>query len=431
MRMRSYYELLEISRSATDREIRDAYKLQAFVWHPDRFPAGTKAYTAAQARMKEINLARELLLDPVRRRKYDEELSRSTASAATTSRTAPSDAHQQRPNEFFRIKRGGPIRTIVFSPNDSLVLATGGCTSSAASAFFNSYVRRASTITGWELQTKRRALTLGQFHPALHGRETSALAFSPNGATLLSGGADDVLRLWDVHTHSCIATLRGHTCRINSVAFDPSGAFAVSASSFLGETSMLRLWDVSSIAQIGDFFGHTGSVFSVSFSRNGQFILSASADKTARIWLVESRDEVSRFDHNSYVLAAAMSPSGDFVATATAYGHAITVWDVAAKRVAFMLEGHESTVRSLTFSPCGRRLLSGSGGEGKFPSMDGKDNSARIWDLDTQKETFKFAQHSANFTAVAFSHDGSFVAAGDYCGDVRVWELPVSWSNAS
>ncbi|HVC34802.1 MAG TPA: molecular chaperone DnaJ [Chloroflexota bacterium] len=64
---RDYYEVLGVSRGATEDEIRKAYRKLAFQLHPDRNPSPD-----ADVKFKEINEAYEVLSDTQRRREYDQ-----------------------------------------------------------------------------------------------------------------------------------------------------------------------------------------------------------------------------------------------------------------------------------------------------------------------------------------------------------------------
>lgn len=67
MAAKDYYEILGVNRTATEKEIKQAYRRLARKHHPDVNP-GDKA---AEARFKEINTAYEVLSDPEKRKKYD------------------------------------------------------------------------------------------------------------------------------------------------------------------------------------------------------------------------------------------------------------------------------------------------------------------------------------------------------------------------
>jgi DnaJ-class molecular chaperone len=68
MEFKDYYTTLGVSKTATDKEIKQAFRKLARKYHPDVNPGDKQA----EARFKEINEAHEVLSDPTKRRKYDE-----------------------------------------------------------------------------------------------------------------------------------------------------------------------------------------------------------------------------------------------------------------------------------------------------------------------------------------------------------------------
>ena len=122
-----------------------------------------------------------------------------------------------------------------------------------------------------------------------HTSEVTSVAFSPDRATIASGGYDGTIRLWDV-TGTLKKTLN-HGNRVNSVAFSPDGATIASGSDdgvrfvsgdyYYGGT--IRLWDVTGTLK-KTLSGHTSEVTSVAFSPDGATIVSGDYYGTIRLW---------------------------------------------------------------------------------------------------------------------------------------------------
>ena len=68
MAKRDYYEVLGVSKTATDDEIKKAYRKIAIKYHPDRNPGNTEA----EEKFKEAAEAYDVLHDPQKRQQYDQ-----------------------------------------------------------------------------------------------------------------------------------------------------------------------------------------------------------------------------------------------------------------------------------------------------------------------------------------------------------------------
>lgn len=66
-----FYQILGLSSTASDADIRKAYKKRSLETHPDRFPVGSQAQREATGLFQEVNNAYYVLSDSARRREYD------------------------------------------------------------------------------------------------------------------------------------------------------------------------------------------------------------------------------------------------------------------------------------------------------------------------------------------------------------------------
>lgn len=118
-----------------------------------------------------------------------------------------------------------------------------------------------------------------------HDNSVFALAYSPDGKHLLSGGRDAVLKIWDAQdAYTPLQTINAHWYHINAIAFNGTGKLFATAS--LDKT--VKVWDAESfeLLKVMDFEkygGHTTSVNKILWVEDNRLI-SCSDDRTAILW---------------------------------------------------------------------------------------------------------------------------------------------------
>ena len=119
---------------------------------------------------------------------------------------------------------------------------------------------------------------------------TWALAFSPDGTRVATGGEDGLTRLWDTATGAMTAECRGHTRKVLSVAFRPDGRRLVTASA----DGAVRQWDPASGREVESPYElHTGEVVTAAYSPDGLRIASGGTDRIIRVWGAADRHDVA------------------------------------------------------------------------------------------------------------------------------------------
>ena len=139
---------------------------------------------------------------------------------------------------------------------------------------------KSNDITLWDVASARALGTL-----AGHDMPVQGLAFAPDGLTLVSGGADGALHLWDVAALRSLRRLdlqRSARAWVDAVAFAPDGKLVAAST----DDGAVELWEVASGKLRARLLGHASKVKSLAFAPDGAFLLSASADRSMFLWRV-------------------------------------------------------------------------------------------------------------------------------------------------
>ena len=238
-----------------------------------------------------------------------------------------------------------------------------------------------------------------------------AVAFAPDGQTVLSGSDDGTARLWDVANGEPVQEFLGHEDEVHSVAFGPDGRTVLTG----GYDLTARLWAVSTGQELRQFNEPDGSDVIVAFSPDGQFVLTGSTDAgVLHLWAVKTGALAQTFTSPDAqeVIGVAFSPDGRQVAAGLGVGQMVHVWDMASGDLLQTFTGHTGSVVTVSFSPDGQTLASG-----------GYDTTARLWDVATGAEIRRFEGHTDAVEWVSFSPDGQTLVTASDDSTVRLWEV--------
>jgi len=235
-------------------------------------------------------------------------------------------------------------------------------------------------------------------------KECLFVAFSPDGARIVTASRDRMVRLWDVAGRRELAKLE-HPSQVASVTLSPDGARVATST----RDRIVRIWDAAGGRELASLTPPS-PVTSAVFSPDGKRLVTTCWEGTVHIWdAATGREIVALNGHERKATASRFSPDGARVVTASEDNTA-RVWDAASGRALHILK-HPARVRSVTFSTDGARLVTGAGKE------------ARVFDAASGRELAVFKGHEGDVNDAAFSRDGTRIATASEDRFVRIFEV--------
>jgi WD40 repeat protein len=264
------------------------------------------------------------------------------------------------------------------------------------------------TARVWEIDSGKELLKF-----AGHGSWVWSIAYAPDEKTVLSSGAlDKTLRLWNPQDGKEIRKFEGHTSRVYGAVFSPNGKYALSSGAEM-DTS-IRLWEVETGKEVRKFDGHTGWVWRVLFSPDGKKIASVGCnDKSFRIWETETGKPliIGANAHDGFVVGLSFSPDGKHLLT-SGRDQTCKLWDVETGKLLKTYTSMADNVEAVAFSKDGKRFLAG------------ENKVVHVFDTETGKIVHRFEDHTDVVYAVAWHPDGRRALSGGADNVVRLWGVP-------
>jgi WD40 repeat protein len=210
--------------------------------------------------------------------------------------------------------------------------------------------------------------------------------------------------------------------RVNALAFSPDGSLLATGGGEPSRSGELKLWKLPEGTLAADLGGlHSDAVTAVAFSPRGDRLATAGTDRFARITGLQTN--APRFNlegHTHHVIGVAWSPDGGVLATAGAEG-VVKLWNPRTGERRKNVDGFGKEVTGLQAAGPSLRFvaLSGTGG-GRVFKADGE----KVRDLASVPDYLQ---------ALAVSPDGRWIVGSDDRGHVRVWDsengqLRQSWA---
>ena len=243
------------------------------------------------------------------------------------------------------------------------------------------------------------------------GSASRAVAASRDGRRVLTLGVGTGAEVWNATTGRRLARLGEADAPVSAASLSPDGARAITTTL----SGTVRAWDAATGKPLGTLQHHAGIASpGVSFSPDGQRVVVTSLHGPVPVWDLRAakprRVLLPRAQLPSEVVSVAWSPAGNRVAVSDrSDSGAARVFNVDTGQIVAELRGHRGEVRSVSFSPDGRWLVTA-----------GLDETARVWEAATGRGVAQLLGHRGPLVSAAFASDGRHVLTASTDGTALV-----------
>ncbi|MCC3600631.1 MULTISPECIES: NACHT domain-containing protein [unclassified Microcoleus] len=200
------------------------------------------------------------------------------------------------------------------------------------------------------------------------------------------------------------------------VAFSPDSQLLATGDS----NNLVSLWQVSNGQSRAIFRSHHGWVWALAWSlfplplnggnEAGYVLASGGADRTIRLWSIESESCLAILQgHQTTIRTLAWQPHGHILASGD--DRQIRLWDTRTKECCQILQGHSNWVMFVAWSPDGQILASAS-----------LDGTVRVWDIQNGECLKILSEHTNGIWSIAWSPNGELLATGSQDRTVKIWD---------
>ena len=241
------------------------------------------------------------------------------------------------------------------------------------------------------------------------------LALSPDGSWLATGNTSGKLTVWDWSTRREATNFAMNAEWFGLLRFSRSGNFffaTVVDNAWDGRT---RIWRTGQWQEVTPATMRSANIWSAELAPNDRTLAVGYGDGSIRLFdFATGEQQATLNNHAAQVNGLLFTPDGRKLISSS-LDRSTRIWDVSAGRESAMLHGLVGFAIALT--PDGRRLATG----GELP-----ESAVKLWDPIAGREVLSLPGRGEFFGQVAFSPDGSLLAAISLSGIANLWRAP-SW----
>lgn len=283
-----------------------------------------------------------------------------------------------------------------------------------------------------------------------HADGCDALGWRPDGKALATAGRDGMWKLWDASEGKVLVEHEAGALWAEYLAWSPRPIGAQGPLLALGAGNKVTLWNEKgertgepillprTVADLAWILGGgtlavahstgisqrdplTGAeeraftsrdpILNMAFSPSGKWLMTGNQDCSVHVWNTDNNAEMHMRGYAAKVRQLAWHRGSRWLAAGGS--PAISVWDCSGRgpegRTPLLLEWHHDLISALHYQPDGDWLASGA-----------RDGGIAVWSPTQRQNLITAAKISSGVTRVAWSPDGSLLAATGEEGEIQV-----------
>ncbi len=252
-----------------------------------------------------------------------------------------------------------------------------------------------------DFQLRRREIPSGDLRQTFRGHTTSthsAVAVSPDGRYVLSGGTEATTRLWDRRAGTPVRSFIGQGAGTMAAAFSADGSQVLTTVGLPSPAA--RLWKTDTGELLREFKWAASWPMSAALSRDGTRVAAGAQDGRVRIFSATSGVLLQSLAAPGWARSVAFAPNAPFVAVGSSDANA-RIFNHTTGQLLHTLFADATAVVTVAFSPDGRTLL-----------VAWSDGLVRLFDALTFEQLGEFGR-PAFLESAAYAPDGNYIVTGE------------------
>lgn len=253
-------------------------------------------------------------------------------------------------------------------------------------------------------QSPEVVLTVG------HTDQVNCIAFSPDGKFILTGGNDNLSKLWDVRTAKEVRTFAGNDGRVISCKFDPSSNYVA----IMDYSEKIKVWDIRSGENISSFECDVSAEY-VDYAMQGKYVVFLDEDRNICLGDILTGKIDQKFELESAPHRMIVHPDGKRLFCYD-YKSNLIEYDLSTGTELSRLNLFSEFMYSPTRMAFERK--------GRLLAISLNDNSILLYNTETKTKESTLKSHKVRIKDICFEKQGDNFYSADHNNIIVLWDIP-------